>query len=239
MFKKYLFILVIFLPILCIAQDGDYNDRLYLQNGSELRGKLIRYNGVDTVYFALSDTEILYFPGSMVKKIKMQGAYDPEEEIFKYKSSIWYIRSQVSLLYSKNNQGLSLSLSGGYHFNYWFSAGAGIGIDNYYTAKGHNIFPFFGEVRASLFKKNVTPYVAFRSGYGFVKADSEIGQTSARGGIFFNPVIGYRLGTGKPYVDIFVGARFQSAGYIVADSWVTSEFNMNFKRYDLGVGINF
>lgn len=221
------------------AQDHSFKDKIYLNNGSVLNGKLIKYNMADTVYFAISDIEIMRFPGKMVKKVKMSSSSASEEEFFKFRYPTWYIRTQVSMLYSKSNQGMSLTVSGGYQFNYWLTAGIGAGIDNYYTAAGQNIYPVFGEIRASLFKKNKTPYFAMRTGYGFISPDENNGQSYAKGSFLFNPVFGYRLGGGRPNIDLFAGVRFQSARYTTTDSWSSSQKDIDFRRYDIGLGMTF
>ncbi len=232
-------LLLFVFPMIIAAQNQSFSDKLYLQNGSILTGKLIQYDQSDTIIFALSETEIIHFQSNVVKKVQMAGRSTREEEHFSFKSRTWYIRSQVSFLHTKSNQGLSLSLSGGYQINYWLAAGVGAGIDNYYTTEGQNIYPVFGEIRASLFKKNKTPYLALRTGYGFVKEDESVGQSYAKGSWMINPVFGYRLGGGRSYLDIFAGARFQSVRYIFSDSWSTTERNIDFRRYDIGLGITF
>jgi hypothetical protein len=237
--KNIISILLLVLTLINDAQGQTYDDKLYLHNGSVLTGKLIHYNPADTIIFALSESEIIRFPAKIVKKVTMAKISLHQEEVFRFKSPTWYIRSQVSLLHSKFNKGLSLSLSGGYQFNHWLAVGIGAGIDNYYTTKGQNIYPVFGEIRASLFKKNKTPYFAVRTGYGFVKADAGEGQSFARGSLMFNPVFGYRLGGGRPNFDIFAGARFQSARYTIHDAWSITDRDIDFRRYDIGFGMVF
>jgi hypothetical protein len=232
---KIIFLLLL-IPMMHYAQNQSYNDQLYLHNGSVLKGKLIQFSTTDTVIFALSETEIIHFQSKIVKKVKMAVN---EVEIYKFRSQAWYVRSQISMLYSKVNSGISLNLSGGYQFNHWLAAGIGGGIDNYYTTAGHNMYPVFGEIRTSFFKKNKTPYFAVRTGYGFVSADEAQGQNYAKGSWMFNPVFGYRLGGGKPNIDLFAGVRFQSARYITTDSWSTAERDIDFRRYDFGVGLIF
>lgn len=237
--KHIVALLLLISPVILKSQDQAFNDKLYLHNGSALTGKLIQYNMADTVIFAISESQILRFPGKSVKKVKMASRSSQEQELFRLKTPTWYIRSQVSMLYSKANQGLSMNLSAGYQFNHWLAGGIGGGIDNYYTLEGQNIFPLFSEIRASLLKKNATPYLAMRTGYGFISRNEDNGQSYAKGSWMFNPIVGYRLGAGRPHIDIFVGARFQSARYIFTENLSITERDIDFRRYDIGFGITF
>lgn len=221
------------------AQANEYKDRIDLYNGTTLVGKVIKYSIKDTIIIALSETEQVTLHAKNVKKVIMAKPSFHVEEHYKFKSPTWYLRSQFSVLYAKEQGGYSLSVSGGYQINHWLAVGVGSGIDNYYAAEGYNIFPVFGEARVGFYKKNKTPYIGLRSGYGFATPDADIGQTFARGGWLINPVFGIRLGAGVPYVDLYAGARFQSAYYETSANQIRSEIDIHFKRYDIGVGITF
>jgi hypothetical protein len=226
-------------PLCIYGQEHHYFDRLYLKDGSRLNGKIIKYDGVNSVVFVLAGGDTIQFDQKMIKKISMYTSSFHEEEPFHLKSPNYYIRAQLSLLFSKENKGASLSISSGAQINHWYSAGLGVGIDNYYLNEGFDIIPVFGEMKFSLFKKNTSPYIGLRSGYGFKSADESVGQTAAKGGWFFNPVFGYRLGASKPFIDLFAGAKFQSLTYSVIESSSSSEFDIKFRRYDFGIGITF
>ncbi|MBK8056154.1 MAG: hypothetical protein IPK35_23495 [Saprospiraceae bacterium] len=237
--KNSLFLWLLIIPLCGITQSDEYKDIIYLANGSILKGKLIKYDHSDTVKFALSETEIITTYAKNVKKVKMAKPSFHVEELYRFHSPTWYLRSQFSFLYSRNQGGYSLSVSGGYQFNHWLAAGVGSGIDNYYATQGFNMFPAYAEARIGMYKKNKTPYLGMRTGYGFVSTDEELGQTHARGGWFFNPVFGYRLGAGNPYLDIYAGVRFQSAYYESLGNQFSSEMTIDFRRYDIGFGITF
>ncbi|MFZ1751942.1 MAG: hypothetical protein WAU01_17235, partial [Saprospiraceae bacterium] len=185
----------------------------------------------------ISGSQPILFDYESVKKIKM--GLDKEVSVYNFKENGWYFRSQFSVLYQKEIGGVSLSQSVGYHYKHWLTAGVGIGLDNYYTEPGNNIYPLFVEIRSYLQKKNVSPYLALRSGYSMIKPDPEFGQTDAKGDIFFNPVFGYRLGAGRPFIDLFVGMKFQSAEYHTRSSQSQSITNIDFRRYDFGIGMTF
>jgi hypothetical protein len=241
---KYLsLIFILIIPSWIVAQTEGYSDKLLLKNGSILYGKVLKFNGSDTLEFALSDKYTMTFYGKQVsktvKKVVMHGEEKKSSEIFQFADPGLYFRTQLSLLYSKPNNGYSLSVSGGYSVKPWLSLGIGGGIDNYYAEEGYDMYPVFAEARVYFYKKNLTPYFAMRSGYAFASPDEDRGQIQAQGSWFYNPVLGLRLGGGKPHVDLFAGVRLQSAFYETLTSQFRSEREIDFRRYDFGVGINF
>ncbi|MBC7885688.1 MAG: hypothetical protein H7X99_09450 [Saprospiraceae bacterium] len=234
-----IFCLILFNTIQLFCQTTEkYVDKIYLKNGSVLQGKVLYYNPLDSVIFTMEGGEPVTFPSNMVKKIKMSTA-GGSDQLYSFRENTLYTRSQISILYQKDNNGISLSQSVGYQYKYWLALGAGIGIDNYVTDQGNNLFPVFMEVRSYLQKQNISPYLAFRTGYSFAFADEESGQTQVKGSYFINPVIGYKLSAGRPYLDVFFGAKFQQASYLSSDSWGKSSTEIHYRRYDMGIALTF
>jgi len=213
-------------------------DKIYLKNGSIIAGKLIQYHPEDSVVFKIQDGNTMTFSSKLVKKVKMYS----ETEIrntYSFRQNTFYTRSQLSILYKKDNSGVSFSQSAGYQFKHWLAVGAGIGVDNYRLEQGNNLMPVFIELRTFLLQQNLSPYFSLRAGYSFAFEDKSIGQTEATGNYFINPAIGYRLGAGFPYVDIFCGAKFQKTQYQTVDSWSKSLFDIIYRRYDIGIALTF
>lgn len=213
-------------------------DVLYLKYGSVLRGKVIHYVPGDSITFSINGGEPVKIADKLIQKIKM-GSNGKSVETYSFKENKWYTRSQFSVLYSKLNNGYSASQSVGYQFKYWLALGVGGGVDNYLATSGHNIYPIFGEIRTNLLKRNLTPYIALRYGYSIINPNEKYGQTDASGASFFNPVIGYRLGSGSPYFDVFVGMKFQDAVYNTIQPDTRSIVNFEYRRYDLGFALTF
>lgn len=214
-------------------------DVLYLKNGSIFKGKLIHYWPGDSLTFAINGTSSSFtYRNSFIKKIKMYtgaSVYDS----YQFKNNKWYTRTQISMLHSRPSKGYSISQSIGYQYKHWMTGGIGAGLDNYPGEKGYNLYPVFAELRSFLVKKNVSPYIALRCGYAFAKTETSIGQSSAGGGFFVNPVFGYRLGASSPFIDIFCGVKFQKTDYSFENSWSRSQIQFQHRRYDLGVAMTF
>lgn len=225
---------------LCNGQSQDsneYKDVVYLKNGSQLYGSLQYYNPADSVVLVIKNGHTMTFRSSMVRKILMdnKGIVD----VYTGRSNTWYTRTQFSVLYTKDNGGLSLTQSVGYQYSHWLSMGIGLGIDNFIIEKGNNLYPLFGELKVGLMKRNKTPYVGTRFGYAFAFAQEDLGQTYAKGGFFINPVIGYRMSSNRPFMDVFCGMRFQDVTYKTIDSWGKNTYDITYNRYDIGVALTF
>jgi len=240
--KLRIFPLIYMFMLLCnytfCQETLEYKDKIYLRNGSILVGKVIQYDPEDSVILKIQDGNTMTFPSTMVKKVKMESK-DETLKVYTFRQNTFYTRSQLSVLYKKENHGISLSQSFGFQFDHWLAAGAGIGLDNYQIAQGYNLMPVFIEIRSFLLKQNLTPYFSFRAGYGFAFADEDAGQTIAKGSFFINPTLGYRLSGGRPYIDIFCGAKFQQASYETRDSWSKSTLDYQYRRYDIGIAMTF
>lgn len=215
-----------------------YNDRIFLNNGSVLSCKIISYNPIDSIIFEFTSGQKMTYPSSFIKKIKMEDGFK-HEKLYSFKENKWYTRSQFSVLYSKDQKGISISQSVGYQYRHWLGVGLGMGLDNYKVEKGNNLMPVFAEIRSYFIKENTSPYLAVRYGYGFAFEQTNLGQINATGSCFFNPVIGYRLGAGIPYFDLFCGIKFQEARYQTRDNWSKATFDISYRRYDLGLALTF
>lgn len=240
--KIYSLILSIFIysSSVLIGQDTtEYKDKIYLKNGSRLTGKVLEYSIKDSVKFKLNGGQPISFPTALIKKIEMGAGKTKSYTAYDFKENLFYARTQISSLIGRDNSGLSVNQAFGYQYRSWLGVGVGIGIDNYYKEEGNDLMPVFLEIRSYLLKQNASPYVALRYGYAFAFADEEIGQVEAQGDYFWNPVIGYRLGSGRPFIDIFCGAKLQKASYKSRDGWGELNYALVYRRYDFGLALTF
>lgn len=236
--KKFAITFLLLFLYLWTSAQTTATDKIYLKNGSFLVGKIVEYNPQDSLVFQIQNGNTMTFPSKLVKKVKMYSETEVRN-MYSFRENTFYTRSQLSVLYKKDNSGISFSQSAGYQFRHWLAVGAGIGIDNYRWEQGNNLMPVFLELRTYLLKQNLSPYFSLRVGHSFAFEDKSIGQTEAKGDFFINPAIGYRLGTGFPYIDIFCGAKFQKTQYETLDSWSKSHFDITYRRYDIGLAMTF
>ncbi len=238
-YSLILLIFIFFRSITFGQETTENKDKIYLKNGSRLTGKVIEYSIKDSITFQLDGGQPITFPVALIKKIEMGTGKTKSYTAYNFKENVFYARTQISSLYRKDKSGLSVNQVFGYQYRSWLGVGAGIGIDNYYKEEGNDLMPVFLELRSYLLKQNTSPYVAIRYGYAFAFADEEIGQVEAKGDYFWNPVIGYRLGSGRPFIDVFCGAKFQNASYKSRDGWGELNYDLIYRRYDFGLALTF
>lgn len=230
---------VLFFSLGAYAQnDSSENEiKVYLKNGSVLKGELVDYNPNENLVFILNGHEIT-LAAKEVKKIVMT-ASSSRKNISKIKEGKLYHRTNIGLLSNANGNGISLNYSALYLHKHWFGLGIGTGIDNYYFREGRNVYPVFLEFRSYLVDANSSPYVSLKSGYGIIFADEDLSQVNARGGFILNPTFGYRIGSQGLMTDIYLGLRFQRANYDIDTGWETRQQEIQWNRVEMGAAISF
>ncbi len=190
-------------------------------------GILVRYNGSDV--FIKEDTYKKFVTFASTK----------QRNYSRLATKKMYFRTNIGLLSNTNGTGSTMNISALYQFNSYFSAGLGVGIDNYYFNEPHNIFPVFAEFKTNLVDKNSSPYVSLKTGYSFNRPHKDSGQVVARGGLLINPTFGYRFGSNGIMFDLYAGYRFQQAYYEKLTSWSFSAQDILWKRVELGMALSF
>lgn len=231
----FLFSIILIVGLTTHINGQQFNDVLKLKNGHVISGRVEQYS-LDSITLMTENGVKITLPTNEIKKFQVGGE---KVSIYNFRTRKPYINTQVSMLYSQNNKGVSASLSAGYSFNEWVNFGLGSGLDNYYTKSGFDMIPVFGEWTAYLSKTNVAPYIRCRAGYNFSIEKESSGYLNPTNNPFINPTFGLRLGAGKPFVHFFVGAKFQKFRVNTIGTEVTDDFRITFRRYDMGIGITF
>ena len=148
---------------------------------------------------------------------------------------------------SGNNQeetaiGFNVQVAIGKQFSRKIGAALGASYDAYNLEDGESIITPLLHFRGYLTAKNVAPFWAFSTGYGFALNNDSQGISNAKGGLMFHPEFGLRLGASdKTNFALSLGYRFQKAEYI-------QEFpfngdiqyrNINYRRFLFSVGLLF
>jgi hypothetical protein len=251
--KKIIFIInLLLLGFLGQAQNESVNNvaeevevniptrvKIIMKNGSILYadfisyepevGLLVQINGNNVVF---EDKNIKKFKTLKPTKLSSNKFHTP------LKTKRVYFRTNIGMLSNTNGNGTSMNISALYQFNSYFSAGIGMGIDNYYFNVQHNIFPVFTEIKAYAMDKKSTPFVSLKTGYSFNRAHEDSGQLVARGGVLINPTFGYRFGSEGIMFDIYSGLRFQKA-YYEKVNWAYSIQEITWRRVELGMALSF
>ena len=130
----------------------------------------------------------------------------------------------------------------GYRFNRKLGVGMGVGIESNDFTTTRNIVPIYAEVRGFMLPKRISPYYAFKLGYGFALKDESRFVTDAAGGLYLSPEIGVRFGAGE--VCFYMGleykmqnATFTSDGFDFGGARITEK--ISYRRMEMRTGLLF
>lgn len=216
--KKLLYLILFSFPIWLFAQQTRV-DAIYLKNGSIFKGKIIAIAPDKSIQLQiLEDTLKINIPENTIKKIVQE--YPNSGSIQTIKPYAFQEKGLYNTLYVginpgyfKENQwnksyyiGFNGSFSMGYQFNRFYGIGMGVGFENFYY--DHVNIPLFLETKGYWRKKKISPYHSISIGYNIATAAD---PKSTKGGLFFHPCIGFRIGANSEINYLFdIGLRLQN-----------------------------
>jgi hypothetical protein len=228
---------------------GDLVDVVWLKGGSRLTGTILKWELARGMEFKLATGAEMIIPKSEIEKVYQDVSIGSA------------VQSTVSLLrgprpYAFKEQGLyqSFSLflnfadpggagiqySIGHRFNRLLGVGIGLGLESNDFFNNRGMVPVFAEARGYFRSEKISPYYAFKLGYGFALKNNYVEEIDAKGGIYVSPEIGIRFG-GRA-VNYYLGMEYkiQKATYVNSFGWEgTSTDKLTYKRVELRTGIVF
>lgn len=192
-------------------------DIIYFKGGGKIHGKIIDIKN-DSVEFEMVSGKVVFFQTGTIKKIiqKFDKTGKAKLKFFKkkpyeFREEGWYNTTYINFpqgyntesYYSQINQmfydrywilGMGIHHVTGKQHNRWFGTGIGLGFDGYELDNGRNIFSVYGECRGYMRAERFSPFYSVGLGYGISIANKNVGISESKGGLFFNPSLGYRFG---------------------------------------------
>lgn len=233
------------------SPDIEYIDVVYLNSGSEFRGKLIEYKHGEYVKIKILGGQVITFPAEQVAKVVQESTQASAQKIrpvreYAFKEKGIYNETYVNLPMGNNQwgwfvSGLGLHHVTGYQYNRWIGTGIGIGVDSYEMGDGRNVMPIYLEARGYFSKKKVSPFYSVNLGYGIALKNKGAGINETKGGIMYNPSVGWRFG-GHPNANftLALGYKMQKISYR-SQIWDGSSLEQKYmyKRINLKLGVLF
>lgn len=232
-----LWIVLIFCVIstLASAQGTEYNDVVYLKNGSIFRGKILEYNPGETLTIQLYGANTLVIEAEDIDRV-VQGVQPPRgldprpigrdqletkrrQELPPLRNSGLYSNTGLGFLTATGDAGLAVGItvhtSLGYQFNSFVAAGVGVGYDGYRPSRGENLIPIYAEVRVMPIEQLPNLFALGMMGYGLAQTSEALNVTRAEGGTLIHGGIGYRFQTvDQSEILLEFGTRFQDALFV-------------------------
>lgn len=199
--KKYLVLLFVIIATLSFGQN-DYQDVVYLKNGSIIRGVIIERIPNKSIKIETTDRNIFVFEMDEIEKFTKEPYQDKEvntqdnsnsfqedkrRNSAKNSSNRSVYNSIIELGYQKGigDYGMSrvkLDFVSSFRLNPYFALGFGAGLRYYFD--GDLLTPYYADIRVYFMDNKVTPYLSLAAGYSFNFSDFE------RGGFLFSPKVG-------------------------------------------------
>lgn len=263
MWKLIFLLLLILTNKITFSQINDPIYKIYLKDGTIVKGKLSNSNKEHELIISLNDSTHLYIAEKTVKKTKLiKGCSKINSELISndFQEKGFYNITSIGINGGiRENQtsslGVHINSTTGYMFSRYFGTGLGFGIDKFdYEALLNpmsdpfiqnvspitNSIPVFLEIRGYFYGKQTAYYYSLNAGYGFVNKNEALNVYNAKGGMMWYPALGIRFGNKKHFnVCLDLGLKFQRMEYIVPILFDEGhdQYNMNYKRFILRVGI--
>ena len=243
---KKIITLTLFLLIstFAIAQNN-YQDVVYLKNGSIIRGVIIEQVPNESIKIQTSDRSIFVFQMDEVQKmtkeenpvVKNEKISAPTSEGEGLKPGYRGIM-EMGYQFGTGDFGmdrLKVNVINGGQFSPYFYLGGGIGLRYYFDAEA-TLVPVFIHARTNILDKKVSPYFAFSIGYTFDASYDFEGV-----GLLLSPSTGVTFNVSKK-VNLNVGVTYemQSMEFYSGDYYYDYDlFRKNSGALSVDFGISF
>lgn len=231
--KKYI---TLFLFVIISAMSygqGNYQDVVYLKNGSIIRGIIIEQVPNKSIKIETVDRNVFVYQMDEIEKLtkeiiqgKIGGSLRNSGLKTGYKGIVEFGYEGGIGNYGMDR--MKLNIINGYQINPYFSLGLGTGL-KYYFDEEAILIPLFADFRANFMNNKVSPYLSLGLGYTFVAINNFSGL-----GFLLNPNLGVSFKVSdKSAMNIGMGYEMQSMqiyDYFYGDAYVvnTGAISLNF-----------
>jgi len=245
--KKLLLLLV--LPFLFTANAfsqkyAEYQDVVYLKNGSIIRGIIIEQIPSQSLKIETAGGSVFVYVIDEIEKIVKEPKFGQESKVSNpntglkrgYRGIVDFATVFLPEI------GIKLDVINGYQFNPYVSLGFGVGFHWYFGDSGyyHNrqtlLMPLFADLRINFLNKKVSPYMSLGIGYSF---DLTAAKPS---GMYFAPTCGVRFKFNeKVAMNLGLGFGFQGVKYDYYDYYEYYSYSRTYYEplLNLTVGVSF
>lgn len=211
-------IISLLVSLLAFSQEAQYEDVVYLKNGSVIRGMIIEQIPNQNITIQTADRNLFVFEVDQIEKItkeeipadaqKKSGDISGECTI-KDKGFEATIDLLLGIQLDWGEPVLGMHAIAGYRFFPQLFVGAGAGMEVYFE---ETYAPLFVQIRTDFIQAKVSPFFAANVGYAYGWVDGEDG--SDWGGVFMEPCVGFRINVAEHFgLNISSGFKFQRAYY--------------------------
>lgn len=238
--KKYLALLLFALITTVSFGQSNYQDVVYLKNGSIIKGTIIEQVPNKSIKIETADRSVFAYQMDEIEKLtkeviqgKSGGSLSNSGLQSGYKGIV-----ELGYQIGTGDYGmdrLKLNIINGYQINPYFSLGFGTGLRYYFDAEAA-LIPVFADFRANFMNNKISPYLSLGVGYSFDPTNDFEGV-----GFLLNPTVGVSFKVSdKSAMNVGLGYEMQKMDFYYYDGYYgyysSSE---NSGAISINVGISF
>jgi len=187
--KKYLALLLFALIATVSFGQSNYQDVVYLKNGSIIRGVIIEQVPNKSIKIETADRSVFVYQMDEIEKLTKEAILRTRGSSLSNSGLQSGYKGIVELGYQigAGDYGmdrLKLNIINGYQINPYFSLGFGTGLRYYFDAEA-TVIPVFADFRANFMNNKISPYLSIGVGYSFDATNDFEGV-----GFLLNPTVG-------------------------------------------------
>ncbi|HLW42474.1 MAG TPA: hypothetical protein VKY82_08935 [Flavobacterium sp.] len=236
--KNFTLLLFLLTTTLSFGQNN-YQDVVYLRNGSIIRGVIIEQVPNKSVKIETDDRNVFVYQMEDIEKLAKEMSLTKNKNLNEKGLQAGYRGIiELGLQVGTGDYGmdrLKLNVINGHQFNPYFSLGFGTGLRYYFDADTA-LIPLFVDFRTNFINNKVSPYLSVGIGYSFDATNNFEGV-----GLLFNPVMGVNIKVSdNSAFNIGIGYEIQKMDFYY-DPWMRygNTFKANSGSINFNIGISF
>lgn len=237
--KKYLALLLFALITTVSFGQSNYQDVVYLKNGSIIRGTIIEQVPNKSIKIETADRSVFVYQMDEIEKLtkeviqgKSGGSLSNSGLQSGYKGIV-----ELGYQIGTGDYGmdrLKLNIINGYQINPYFSLGFGTGLRYYFDADAA-LIPLFADFRANFMDNKISPYLSLGVGYSFDATNGFEGV-----GFLLNPTVGVSFKVSdKSAMNVGLGYEMQKMDFYYGGYYGYYSSSENSGAISINVGISF
>jgi hypothetical protein len=237
--KKYLALLLFALITTVSFGQSNYQDVVYLKNGSIIRGTITEQVPNKSIKIETADRSVFVYQMDEIEKLtkeviqgKSGGSLSNSGLQSGYKGIV-----ELGYQIGTGDYGmdrLKLNIINGYQINPYFSLGFGTGLRYYFDAEAA-LIPVFADFRANFMNNKISPYLSLGVGYSFDATNDFEGV-----GFLLNPTVGVSFKVSdKSAMNVGLGYEMQKIDFYYGGYYGDYSSSENSGAISINVGISF
>lgn len=237
--KKYLTLLLFALITTVSVGQSNYQDVVYLKNGSIIRGVIIEQVPNKSIKIKTADENVFVYQIDEIEKLTKEPYKGKSSSSFNNTGLKTGYKGIAELAYQIGTgdygmDRLKLNIINGYQINPYFSLGFGTGLRYYFDAEAA-LIPFFADFRANFINYKISPYLSLGVGYSFDATNDFDGV-----GFLLNPTVGASFKVSdKSAINVGLGYEIQKIDFYYYDGYYDYSSSENSGAISINVGISF